>query len=76
MIAELVKKFRNQITNFYEESLSVDLARRSITEFVEVVVDELEAIRDREPGFGSVFSFRRLGGTADEQKLRMDNDIM
>ena len=74
VIAELVKKFRNQINNFYEESLSVDLARRSITEFVEAVVDGLEAIRDR--GFGSVFSFRRVGGAADDQKLRMDNDVM
>lgn len=76
VIAELVKRFRHQIHQFFSHSLSVDLARRSITGFVDVVVDGIEAIREREPGFGSVFSFRRFGGDVDEQKVRMESDII
>jgi hypothetical protein len=43
---------------------------------VDVMVDGIESLREREPGFSSVFSFRRFGGTVDDQKLQMEYDII
>jgi AcrR family transcriptional regulator len=76
VVAELVKDFREELQSFFNSALSPDLARRSITNFVDVVVDGIEGLRDRMPGFSSVFSFRRHGGTVDDQKIQLEHDIM
>lgn len=76
VVAELVKRFRRQLSDLFQNTLSVDMARKSVTHLVDVMVDSIESLRDREPGFGSVFSFRRFGGTVDDQKLQMEYDII
>jgi len=76
VVAELVKGFRKDLQDFFDHSLSVDLARRSLTRFVDVVVDGIEGVRERAPGFSSVFSFRKFGGEVDDQKLQLEADII
>jgi len=76
VVAELVKSFRKELGDFFDNALSVDLAQNSITHFVDVVVDGIEGLRERTPGFGSVFSFRRLSANVEDQRLRMESDII
>ena len=76
VVAELVKGFRAEIQSLFDHSLSVQLARRSLRQFVDVVVDGIEDVRQRRPGFSSVFSFRKFGGTLKDQRLQLEADII
>ena len=76
VVAELVKEFRAEIRLLFNHSLSVQLARRSPRQFVDVVVDGIEGVRQRMPGFSSVFSFRKFGGTFNDQRIQLEADIM
>ena len=76
VVAELVREFRQEVQAFIGASLSVELAARDIREFVDVVVDGMEEIRVRLPGFSAVFSFRRSAGVADDQRIQLEYDII
>ena len=76
VVAELVKGFRADIQSLFDHSLSVQLARRSLRQFVDVVVDGIEDVRRRSPGFSSVFSFRKFGGTLNDQRVQLEADII
>ena len=76
VIAALVGEYREAIRAFISSSVSVDQARRDIVEFVAVVVDGMERIRRHCPGFTAVFSFRRSGGVADDQRIQLEHDII
>lgn len=76
VVAELVTRFRRQLGEVFSTTLSVEMARESVTKLVDVTVDSIEGLRDREPGFGSVFSFRRMGEGVDDQRLRMEHDVI
>lgn len=76
VVAELVKHFRRELQLFFRTALSPALARGDVMHFVEVVVDGIEGLRERMPGFSAVFSFRRYGGAVDDQKIQLEYDIM
>jgi AcrR family transcriptional regulator len=76
VISELVREFRQEVQAFIATSLSAELAVRDIREFVNVVVDGMEQIRVKLPGFSAVFSFRRSAGVADDQRIQLEYDII
>ena len=76
VVSELVREFRQEVRALITSSLSPELARKDIREFVNAVVDGMEAIRVRQPGFGAVFSFRRSAGVADDQRIQLEYDIV
>ncbi len=76
VVAEVVRGFRNQLDLILDQVLTVDLARQSVTRLVDVLVDSLEGLAAATPGFGSIFTGSKFGGSAEEQALELEKDII
>ncbi len=76
VVAEVVRGFRGQLDRLLEEILTVDLARSSVTGLVEALVDNLEELAAATPGFGSIFTGGKFGGSAEEEALELEKDII
>ncbi len=76
VVAEVVKGFRNQLNYLLDQVLTVDLARQSVTQLVDILVDNLETLAAATPGFGSIFTGGKFGGSAEEQALELERDII
>ncbi len=76
VVAELVAQYRRELHAFLKASLSVALVRESIPAVVEVVVDGIEDIRSRSPGFASVLWLRDGEGSPVLTAIALERDIL
>lgn len=76
VVAEVVKGFRTQLNQILDRILTVDLARHSVTQLVDALVDSLEDLAAATPGFGSIFAGGKFEGSAEEQALELERDII
>lgn len=76
VVAELVAQYRRELHAFLHQGLSVALVRESIPAVVEIVVDGIEALRERSPGFGSILWLRSVEGSPSLTAIALDRDIL
>ncbi len=76
VVAELVKALHGQLRDFFANSLTVEMARRSAAGLVETLVDGLEEIQRRTPGFGMLFTNAWLGEPVEKQVVQLERDII
>ncbi len=76
VVAELVKGLHGQIRDFFTNSMTVEMARRSVSAVVETLVDGLEELDRRTPGFGMLFSGGFFGEPVEKQVVQLERDII
>jgi len=76
VVSQLVQGYRGELHEFLESSISVEMARASMHELVSVVVDGIEELRQRSPGFGSMLWLRHHDIASEETTIQLDKDIM
>lgn len=76
VVAELVKTLHSELREFFANSLTVDVARRSVSTLVETLVDGLEEIQSRTPGFGMLFTGGFFGEPVEKHVVQLERDII
>lgn len=76
VVSQLVQGYRKELHEFLDSSISIGMARSSLHELVSVVVDGIEELRQRSPGFGSMLWLRRHDIASEETTIQLDKDIM
>lgn len=76
VVAELVKEYRRELKEFFDRTLSVAQVKESIPNVVNRIVDGIEALRRRSPGFGSILWLHRREDSPRETAIALDRDIL
>ena len=76
VVSQLVQGYRKELREFLDSEISVAMAQTSLHQLVAVVVDGIEELRQRSPGFGSMLWLRRYNHAATETTIQLGKDIM
>lgn len=76
VLAELIEGVRDDLQKFFDRSLTVDLARRSISSTVNALVDGLGTIFEKTPGLGQILSAIPTGTGLERQISELKKEII